>query len=613
MNRNRRVGIMIGRGQIISLSELKIRRHYSYRKANFKCLPIHIRFDHVGDDEDDNDESGIGSKFSNMIDNRKQMTKKQEEDENNNDGKMLKLIFSTKFISDHDRMQSIYLGATLVNIYGHSSISSSTTKTTMSRHCLTYYVVSFEPMVDSIQHSFFNNSKLEQSINQRRKNAIKMPDESIFNNLSIDIKELYQYHAHNRNQYGFLFSMVYVFASNITESGSFFRLKLALMMSLVSLDIEPKNDCSLLVLCDDDLVVNRLFEWSCNLSEKHFLYSSRLHSLAGNLLKSSEPSSSVKADRSNRAYESAIVNFYNSSQFNTQATQPLDPFNQIIIGGTLNLASDGIHPFTSAINLDQLPKKERAFLEHALESNEIIPKELKATNVEITESRLKTIIWANVPYAIEENENRFGFAFQTKRLKLSSKQKQQQQNWDSIVWSGEDWRQYFIQCNNQSEPSISDDVEQLIRNYFMINRRYRQQFPLKSITIIRNSSKCLAKLNLRNHVTRMDCILSIILYEQQLIQIYPNWSSIFVDQYGFMFRDLTHLTANEENEDNDVGHDKMKRNQVQSGYDDNSAMLFQNGEDQQRKADNDMSSLLNDSYLHSFEYILMNAFHCHNV
>lgn len=229
---------------------------------------------------------------------------------------------------------------------------------------------------------------------------------------------------------------------------------------------------------------------------------------------------------------------------------------------------------------------------------------------------MKTIIWANVPYAIEENENRFGFAFQTKRLKLSSKQKQQQQNWTQLfgvvvaiedsglylpnnhlnehsILSIEDWRQYFIQCNNQSEPSISDDVEQLIRNYFMINRRYRQQFPLKSITIIRNSSKCLAKLNLRNHVTRMDCILSIILYEQQLIQIYPNWSSIFVDQYGFMFRDLTHLTANEENEDNDVGHDKMKRNQVQSGYDDNSAMLFQNGEDQQRKADNDMSSLLN--------------------
>ena len=129
------------------------------------------------------------------------------------------------------------------------------------------------------------------------------------------------------------------------------------------------------MVCDDDLVIDRLFQWAANLSKKHFLHSSWLHSLVGNSTKDSL-SSSFKTS----LQLPALVQFTQTSQ---SLTQPLGPFNHFISSGSLNLAADGIHVLTNAVNLSALTGKQRTFLEHALESNEIIAKELKATNLEV--------------------------------------------------------------------------------------------------------------------------------------------------------------------------------------------------------------------------------------
>ena len=47
-------------------------------------------------------------------------------------------------------------------------------------------------------------------------------------------------HLELGSRFGFLFSLVYVFADGIAPPGTFFHVKLALMLSLMATDQEPK-------------------------------------------------------------------------------------------------------------------------------------------------------------------------------------------------------------------------------------------------------------------------------------------------------------------------------------------------------------------------------------
>lgn len=137
------------------------------------------------------------------------------------------------------------------------------------------------------------------------------------------------------------------------------------------------------MVCDDDLVIGRLLQWAANLAKKHFLYSSWLHSLAGS--NSGNSTGSLSAASSGRDMPMQLPVVMQFGEASQPFTQPLGPFIHFVNGGTLDLAADGIHVFSNAVNLTGLSAKERTFLEHALESNEIIPKELKATTVEVSE------------------------------------------------------------------------------------------------------------------------------------------------------------------------------------------------------------------------------------
>lgn len=53
--------------------------------------------------------------------------------------------------------------------------------------------------------------------------------------------------------------------------------------------------------------------------------------------------------------------------------------SRLLVSGTLHLAAGGVHVFSTSARLEGLKTKEKASLEHVLESNEIIPKELLAS------------------------------------------------------------------------------------------------------------------------------------------------------------------------------------------------------------------------------------------
>lgn len=109
----------------------------------------------------------------------------------------------------------------------------------------------------------------------------------------------------------------------------------------------------------------------------------------------------------------------------------------------------------------------------------------------------------------------------------------------SRTLSCEDWQTYFELCGALN-PVLTTEATYIVRQYFMVNRQYRpaHQFKPKSISILFLMSKCIAKLNFRIQVSRQDAVLAVMLYEQQLQQLYPNaMSPIF-----FQFRDLTHIS-----------------------------------------------------------------------
>ena len=127
------------------------------------------------------------------------------------------------------------------------------------------------------------------------------------------------------------------------------------------------------MLCDDDHTINRLFRWCCNLVKKHFEFSSSKHSLVGK-----------NCHTPNAAPVRHRLDVLPVADFSSQPLTQLGPFSNYVNSGSLNLAADGFHVFSSAVNLNSLSSKERAFLEHALVSNEIMPKELMATSGDVS-------------------------------------------------------------------------------------------------------------------------------------------------------------------------------------------------------------------------------------
>lgn len=104
-------------------------------------------------------------------------------------------------------------------------------------------------------------------------------------------------------------------------------------------------------------MINRHFQWCSCLAKNYFHHSSFLQTLAGN---------------------STLFSFGQPENSLSQSDQ--NQWHTFVNSGTLNLAADGIHVFSSSVNLNSLPSKEKTYLEHSLESNEIIAKDLKATN-----------------------------------------------------------------------------------------------------------------------------------------------------------------------------------------------------------------------------------------
>lgn len=117
------------------------------------------------------------------------------------------------------------------------------------------------------------------------------------------------------------------------------------------------------------------------------MHSSNLHSLVGNsvLFPAYTTKTRSKAKNNKDAkFDNQTPSGIPADDEECKRTENHDNVNTLVNSGTLNLAADGIHVFANSVNLNSLPNREKTFLEHALETNEIIAKDLKGTKQNVS-------------------------------------------------------------------------------------------------------------------------------------------------------------------------------------------------------------------------------------
>ncbi|CAG2179182.1 unnamed protein product, partial [Oppiella nova] len=343
----------------------------------------------------------------------------------------------------------------------------------MRYHSTDYMLLSFDKMCPSIRHAFPLDRQFDAFLSQ-------FPQE---------IQNLYNDRL--QSNYSFGLSLSYLFADNVCLSGSFFRLKLGLLLNLLSLnDYSKRNHSSVLVICDDTLIIRRLFEWSTLFTDHSFLQTSISMSMSGSVRKQSS----------------------------------LD----WIDSGALQLGADGITVITSACGLNELPEKERTSLFHALDTNEVIARNSDSPIEGFKDVELRTTVWAVIENNAEERE-----------LQRSARTvyKSQKVLWTEVfgmvyvideprdgycyqplinnpVVSLNDWQQ-ILTLMNGIKPQMSGAAEELLQNYFVANRRVRgplvKRLSMEAIVCLTKAS---AKLSLRSIVTKYDALMAILLYEE---------------------------------------------------------------------------------------------------
>lgn len=87
---------------------------------------------------------------------------------------------------------------------------------------------------------------------------------------------------------------------------------------------------------------------------------------------------------------------------------------------------------------------------------------------------------------------------------------------------------FAVSCR---EVSFTESAEQLLKNYFVGSRKFRQNYlPVGSLLRMTSLSKAHARLNLRTEVIIEDVIIVISLYEESMQVLFgaDKWFSSYV-------------------------------------------------------------------------------------
>ncbi|XP_054159663.1 uncharacterized protein LOC128957873 [Oppia nitens] len=342
-----------------------------------------------------------------------------------------------------------------------------------------YFLLSFDKFCFPTEHKFGLNNEFKQFLTQ-------FPQQ---------IQLLYE--DRQQSNYSFALTLAFIFADNISLIGSFFRLKLGLLLNLLSLnDYSKRNLSSVLVICNDTLIIRRLLEWSSLFCRHQFIQSLTSMSMTG----MSRTGTSIEWTDS----------------------------------GTLQLGADGVTVISSCIGLNELPDKAKISLLQALETNVMVARNSQPS-VGLEELDLKSTVWATIENNIEEREVQ-----QTPRT-LYKTQKILWTEVFAMVYVIESLdTEYSYQPNNEFiidrfqwqqtlnlmasiKTQMGKTANDYLQRYFVANRQIRGPVMKKiSMEALICLSKASAKLSFRQTVTKFDALIAILLYEESLSARFPN-------------------------------------------------------------------------------------------
>lgn len=336
------------------------------------------------------------------------------------------------------------------------------------------------------------------------------------------IQKLYE--DRKSSPWSFAGCLAYFFGDSITPPGTYFRLKLGLLLSLVSQ--QSLNDqlsgghVHILTVCKDVLPIQRLLLYSRSFSKRSVVFSP-----------CNDLCFSISKDQSNLG-------------------------SCIIHGGCVLLASGGVCVLS---NLNELKNDQVEELENVVQTecvNIDVPKKYIGCQqsqisvpvtckiwacCEITKKQgtrshntyqnlqeygqlSKTLVdYFSLVFVMTENEVASSEMFAETLivqniLEKASLAKEQETN---RIPENEFFQ--FLQYASANKPSFSNEARDLIQGFYLASRRTRSsggvagvEFPISALKSMMSLAEAHAKLNLRHEVSEDDAVMAILLYEESI-------------------------------------------------------------------------------------------------
>ncbi|XP_072171491.1 minichromosome maintenance domain-containing protein 2-like [Diadema setosum] len=326
-------------------------------------------------------------------------------------------------------------------------------------------------------------------------------------------------HADRRSSpWSFSTSMAYLFGSDVAPPGTFHKLKLHLLLSLMQ-STDPSNSLHVLAVGKDSHILGRLLQYAASCAQRHVVHGS-----------STPVFGSVQKDTQTEACS--------------------------IDGGSVNLAHLGVCLLG---DLGVWKKDCRDRLRIATESGFIslgIPRSVEAGPLHTLTLPLQSTLWGYTApdgkatphtdlYTTQGIDGRCSTI--TEGFNLMSVCDNSDQSWDDYkeaclvhraligacdistqdqrIISGNDFRKFILYASQQSV-EMTKPAQQLIKGYFIGSRRVRTSsvrgspFPPSVLKTLSSMASAHAKLSLRREVTENDATLAIWLFEETVTSQY---------------------------------------------------------------------------------------------
>ncbi|KAL7645770.1 UNVERIFIED_CONTAM: hypothetical protein RMT77_002665 [Armadillidium vulgare] len=306
----------------------------------------------------------------------------------------------------------------------------------------------------------------------------------------------------------------YIFASTITPCGTYHRLKLAILLSLVSCSTDESN-IAVLAVGKNDLIHKRLFQFAGEFAPR-FVYHSTLNDFRGRSSKSHDGSVWLESGSLLMAKGGVcVVDICNSKKETKREICEVLENEQIQIkipSEVKGCSRSFIYPLRTCIWSSYNPFNKRIKTSED-EDNTFFHVPVGDLSKSVTDV-FGLVVYTDSSVASEEQESELKICDQLLRLGTND-------DCTEVLLNNKDLHQ-FLEYARSKKVTFTSEAENLLRGYYVALRRLRGDckkgvsMPVTAITTLTKLAKSHAKLSLRPFVSIGDAAAAILLVEESL-------------------------------------------------------------------------------------------------